>query len=62
MSAEDKRHFVDVMSGIAQGVVNIETGLTEIEEGSRVYKCMAELCKMVSQNKVGVLEEGEDDE
>lgn len=45
--------FDDVMHFIAQGVINIDAGITTIEPGSNVHKAMVQLCALVNEGKVG---------
>jgi hypothetical protein len=42
----------DVMHYIAQGVINIDEGLTTIEPGSNIHLAMAELCRLVNELRV----------
>jgi len=52
VTAED---FRQAMAGIAQAVVNIDSGLTTIGRDSAVYCSMVALCDLVTNGKVGVL-------
>lgn len=46
----------EAMAWIAQGVVNIDSGIVApIEKGSYVYLGMLKLCELVSERRVGVL-------
>lgn len=39
----------EAVAYIAQGVINIDSGLTTIEPGSRVHRGMSELCRILQE-------------
>lgn len=51
-----EQEFATVLAMIAQGVINIDEGLTTIEKDSPVHQAMVKLCEMVNAGKVGVVE------
>lgn len=53
--SETRNRFEAAMAMIAQGVVNIESGLGEIKPTSRVHVGMTDICEMVTDGKVGLL-------
>jgi len=53
---------VDVLAAIAQGAINIDSGLNVIEKGSRVHLAMHELCRMESVGVVGQFAKSEENE
>jgi hypothetical protein len=42
--------FRDSVAAIAQGAINIDHGQTTIEAGSRVYRGMHELCRLLTEH------------
>jgi hypothetical protein len=48
-----EQDFPDVMHYIGQAAVNIDSGLTTIEEGSPIHKALHRLCHLVSEGYVG---------
>ena len=51
-----KKEFDDLMAAIAQGVVNIDEGITTIEPRSRIHHAMVKLCTAVINGEVGLIE------
>jgi len=47
--------FEQAMHWIAQGAINIDTGLERIEKDSNVHKAMHRLCALVNEGHVGAL-------
>lgn len=44
--------FTLVMAALAQGVINIDAGITTIEKDSRVYSAMLKLCEIASSGQL----------
>ena len=47
-----KMSFDIVMANIAQGVINIDEGFTEIQANSRIHNAMKQLCDLVSRGQL----------
>jgi len=45
-------NFDNIMHRIAQGVLNIEEGLTTVDRNSQIHKAMSELCDLVAAGNV----------
>jgi hypothetical protein len=45
--------WIEIMSGIAQGAINISEGLTTIEKDSRVHRAMLDLCERFTRIERG---------
>lgn len=50
-----KQVFQNAMACIAQGAINIDSGMTTIEKCSRIHNAMHSLCELVNTGKVGLL-------
>ena len=44
----------EAISGIAQGAINIDAGIIEIERGSYVHRAMHELCRLIKEDPKGL--------
>ena len=51
--------FQAIMALIAQGVINIDEGITEIQQHSPIHSAMRELCKFVNLGYVALTPKGE---
>lgn len=51
----DSERFTATMATLAQGVINIDSGLQNIERGSRVHRAMSLLCAMSVNGKLSAL-------
>lgn len=49
---DDREKFQRACAGLAQGVINISEGHTEIEPGSRIHKSMVTICEMLHAGHV----------
>lgn len=50
-----QEEFGNIMHFIAQGAINIDHGIIEVQQGSPVHKSMTALCELVSKGKVTVI-------
>ncbi len=52
MKNKERMTWEDVCHFIAQGVINIDCGTTEIQKDSRIHKAMAAFCEYMTEYDV----------